>query len=702
MDLLARELGNWRTSSRSGPAYLGLADAIRMLIVDGRLPVGARLPSERALADTLRVSRTTVTAAYTQLREDGYLNARRGARSTTALPIATGTAIRSAAPATVSLAEATLAASAAAMMDAFADAAREVMPYLHDIGVELTGVPPLREAIAERYCARGLPTEPDEIMVTTGALHAIGLILATYTQPGDRVLVEQPTYHGALSAIMTTGARPVPVAMTNDGWELDAVHSAVRQLAPNLAYLVLDNHNPTGMTLSEPGRRRLGTIIAETRTRTIVDETIADMWLDRPVPAPMAAFMPSRRDLVLTIGSMSKSFWGGLRDRLDPRRAQHTGHHRRGAPVDRHGDRDRRTARRGTPLRQRRRAPRGAARDIASSAGLAENASARTSSRLVGQPEPRRNVIVGAAARTDQLRGVGGRFSARTRRAAGTALRCRRHTGAVHPGALHAARRPAGRGGGVTGPRLAQRDGHDGIRIPRCGGLALHQFAHMGADRIRKSLKVVTALQHRHQPTVAVLLRRFHQFACHPGEIVGRHAQRTERVALMGIEAGRDDDELRSECVERGQNPVLECLAQFHAAVACSERRIEDIAHPGLADRAGAREQRHLMRRGIEHARIGVEDLLRAVAVVDVEIDDRDPLQPVVTLRVSRADADVVEQAEPHRPFGFGVVARRTARDEGVLHFPVEHLVDGLHRAPTPRSTTSHVEGSIMVSPPSR
>ena len=64
VDLLARELGNWRTSSRSGPAYHGLADAIRLLIVDGRLPVGARLPSERALADALRVSRTTVTAAY--------------------------------------------------------------------------------------------------------------------------------------------------------------------------------------------------------------------------------------------------------------------------------------------------------------------------------------------------------------------------------------------------------------------------------------------------------------------------------------------------------------------------------------------------------------------------------------------------------------------------------------------------------------
>ncbi|BBY16838.1 hypothetical protein MLIT_24300 [Mycolicibacterium litorale] len=86
VERLARELGNWRTASSSGPVYRGLADGIRMLIVDGRLPVGARLPSERALAEALRVSRTTVTAAYTQLRDAGYLLARRGARSTTALP----------------------------------------------------------------------------------------------------------------------------------------------------------------------------------------------------------------------------------------------------------------------------------------------------------------------------------------------------------------------------------------------------------------------------------------------------------------------------------------------------------------------------------------------------------------------------------------------------------------------------------------
>jgi len=65
-------------------------------------------------------------------------------------------------------------------------------------------------------------------MVNTGALHAICLILAAYIQPGDRVLVEQPTYHGALSAITAAGARPVPVGMTREGWELDAVQAAMR------------------------------------------------------------------------------------------------------------------------------------------------------------------------------------------------------------------------------------------------------------------------------------------------------------------------------------------------------------------------------------------------------------------------------------------------------------------------------------------
>ncbi len=320
-DRLARELGNWRTASGSGPVYRGLADGIRLLIIDGRLPIGAQLPSERVLSDALRVSRTTVTSAYTQLGEDGYLLSRPGARSVTALPTiptpAAPTTDMAAQGITVNLAAAAMSAPVSAVVAAVAAAAEEVMPYLHTPGLELAGVAPLRAAIADRYTARGLPTSPEEIMVTSGALQAIGLILATFIQPGDRVLVEQPTFHGALAAIAAAGARPVPVALnpeaTDDVWDLDALQFAVRQLAPNLAYLMPDNHNPVGLTMPAPSRNRLAHIIAETRTRTIIDETMVDMWLDEPVPPPMAAAMTSRHDLVLTVGSMSKSFWGGLR-----------------------------------------------------------------------------------------------------------------------------------------------------------------------------------------------------------------------------------------------------------------------------------------------------------------------------------------------------------------------------------------------------
>ena len=315
VDLLARELGNWRTASTSGPVYQGLADGLRMLIVDGRLPVGSRLPSERALADVLRVSRTTVTAAYAQMRDEGYLHARRGARSTTALP-ATAPVTTPSAPASAALnfAAAAMSAPASAVLEAYSAAAGDVSSYLHQGGPDLYGVEPLRIAIAERYCARGLPTECGQIMVTTGALGAIGLILSTFVEPGDRVLVEQPTFSGALSVISASGARPVPVAIAPDaGWDLGAMHIAIKQLAPNLAYLIPDQHNPTGLTMPVAQRAELARIVAETRTRTIIDETMTDTWLDQPVPPPVAASMTQRPDMMMTVGSMSKSFWSGLR-----------------------------------------------------------------------------------------------------------------------------------------------------------------------------------------------------------------------------------------------------------------------------------------------------------------------------------------------------------------------------------------------------
>src|SRR5688572_25180156 len=86
---LARLLGQWRAS---GPAYASLARAIRLLVLDGPLPLRSRLAGERALAEALGVSRTTATAAYAALRDEGFLASRRGAGSWTQLPADTGAA----------------------------------------------------------------------------------------------------------------------------------------------------------------------------------------------------------------------------------------------------------------------------------------------------------------------------------------------------------------------------------------------------------------------------------------------------------------------------------------------------------------------------------------------------------------------------------------------------------------------------------
>ncbi|MFD9740277.1 PLP-dependent aminotransferase family protein [Umezawaea sp. NPDC059074] len=311
---LARLLGDWRRrGARQGAA--DLAARVRMLVLDGQLPAGTRLPAEREIADALPVSRTMVTAALDQLREEGVVASRRGAGSWITLP--TGVLGRpldlpSASRAVIDLARA--APPAVPSLAAAMDAVRLRMPeHLAGHGYHEHGVPELRRLLAERYTARGLPTSPDQIVITSGAQHALALALRLFTGPGDRVLVEQPSYPNALDAIRSMSAIPVPVPLAPDGWDLAGIAAALRQAAPRVAYLVLDFQNPTGLRLDAQGRTRLGELLRRARTPAIIDETLVDLDLDgdpADAPPPMAAFAD---ELVVTLGSASKSHWGGMR-----------------------------------------------------------------------------------------------------------------------------------------------------------------------------------------------------------------------------------------------------------------------------------------------------------------------------------------------------------------------------------------------------
>ncbi|MCK2216483.1 PLP-dependent aminotransferase family protein [Actinomadura sp. ATCC 31491] len=297
------------------PYYRALADGVRARILDGQIPVRVRLPAERHLAEELRVSRTTVTAAYDLLRERGYLESRQGSGSWTALPRPATTAdnpwlstdgdgltqLHCAAPAAPS-----------ALREAMLEAVDDLPRFGLGNGYDPMGLPVLRERIAARYTARGLATRPEQVLVTTGSQHAILLALDLLVGPGDPVLVESPTYPHAVDAARRRGARIVPAGLTHEGWQPDLLAGAMLQSGVRLAYLMPDFQNPTGALMDDATRAAVAAAARRAGTLLLIDETWQELALDDvPETAPMAAFDTDSR--VISIGSASKLWWGGLR-----------------------------------------------------------------------------------------------------------------------------------------------------------------------------------------------------------------------------------------------------------------------------------------------------------------------------------------------------------------------------------------------------
>lgn len=311
---LARRLGSWRPTGPR-PAYAALADALRVLLLDGRVSVGTAVPSERGLADALDVSRTTVAGAYACLRDTGHLQSRQGARSVLVLPVdmpaepfdhgdeADVCRLNIAAP----------SAPDQVVHDAFRYALDCAPAYLSGAGVYPNGLRVLTEVVARRYTDRGLPTRPEQILVTAGAQHALRVVLDTLVAPGETVVVEQPTYSGTLQALARHRARVVALPLDTDhGWDLDHLESILRLQRPALVCMNPDFHNPTGLLLDVDGRRRLGELSARHGVPIVIDETVVELGLDRSAPEPVASFAP-RRARIITIGSSSKTVWSGLR-----------------------------------------------------------------------------------------------------------------------------------------------------------------------------------------------------------------------------------------------------------------------------------------------------------------------------------------------------------------------------------------------------
>jgi DNA-binding transcriptional MocR family regulator len=316
LDRVVDALGGW--SVGSGPMYRLLARAIARAIELGDLGRGARLPSERSLAPAIAVSRGVVVAAYDELESDGTIERRRGSGTFVAgspdagLPPGRegsalfGRLVQAPTASVIDLSISVLhearwlpdaSVSAAAVADPAADS-----PW---------GIPALRERVARGLTDHGLPSGPEQVVITTGAQQGISIAVGCWVRPGDVVVVEDPTYPGVLSALAAAGAVVRSVGVDRDGAVLAELEAALAD-RPALVYLQSGPHSPTGGRLSRHRREVIARWLGEGRIPLVEDVALESVdWSGAAAPAPLAARIPDHP--VAVVGSFSKQFWAGLR-----------------------------------------------------------------------------------------------------------------------------------------------------------------------------------------------------------------------------------------------------------------------------------------------------------------------------------------------------------------------------------------------------
>jgi DNA-binding transcriptional MocR family regulator len=302
----------------AGPLYRSVAAALGQAIEDGRIVHETRLPAERRLADALGCSRATIVAVYRLLEAEGRVVSRRGS-GTYAVRDAAGRARRIELPVPGSV------RAAGETLDLSNAGALEFPPEFGATGLQIdltraasarngggyqpSGLEALREALAERYRRAGLPTKVEQIIVTSGAQQSINLA-ATLVGAGDVVMLESPTYRGAIDAFRE---RRVRLAILEDETIASrrALAATCRNFEPRMLYVTPSFRNPTGTSLDELARASLAALADTSQTLILEDDTLSQLVFEGAPPASIA--QRTSGDGVVSIGSFNKLYWPGLR-----------------------------------------------------------------------------------------------------------------------------------------------------------------------------------------------------------------------------------------------------------------------------------------------------------------------------------------------------------------------------------------------------
>jgi len=319
------------------PIFLGIARSLSDDIRAGRLAPGSRLPGSRTLAKQLRVHRNTVLAAYTELAQEGWIEASlargtfvsralpepetRVASSVQRVPELPGFALGPAPPSEPSVPPGTLVMSGGIpdlRLAPVAEIARAYRRALRRKGRTLLGYadprgePRLRAALAAMLAStRGLPVGADDVVVTRGSQMALDLVARTLLSKGDVVAVEALGYPPAWHALGQTGARLVSVPVDADGIDVEALEKLARRLELRAVYLTPHHQYPSTVTLTAARRLALLELARRERFAIIEDDYDHEFHYEwRPV-LPLAS--ADTAGVVVYVGTLSKILAPGLR-----------------------------------------------------------------------------------------------------------------------------------------------------------------------------------------------------------------------------------------------------------------------------------------------------------------------------------------------------------------------------------------------------
>ncbi|HLS69627.1 MAG TPA: PLP-dependent aminotransferase family protein [Kiloniellales bacterium] len=329
------------------PLYRQVYDQVRLAVLEGRLPPGARLPSSRVLAAELRCSRNTVVGAFEQLLAEGYLEGHVGSGTyvsrvlpdelLSARPIATQRPAEEAAGPGLGRRGQRLAQLDPPGLPARrADAPRAFVPGMPETAFfpfpvwgrlvgrfwrvpprellrpgEPGGFRPLREAIAAYLRAvRALPVEPEQIFVTSGAQQALDLVARLLLDPGDEVWIEDPGYAGLRGPLLAAGAEIVPLSVDAEG--IDVSEGVRKAPQARMAAVTPARQYPLGLPMSLARRLELLAWAQATEAWVVEDDYDSEYrYAGRPL-APLQS-LDEGAGRVVYVGSLSKVLFPSIR-----------------------------------------------------------------------------------------------------------------------------------------------------------------------------------------------------------------------------------------------------------------------------------------------------------------------------------------------------------------------------------------------------